>query len=126
MEFCKKSRIPPFSGLLCWTGKNLWCNMSLVFSGNFLIASFSQETPCHKVEAHIGKWKEKGLHHNPYKCVTKQRSKRVSLVWSRLNGLLGDVFSFLIMFSILGWSFVFYGSSASHPIGSCFLSKSYF
>ena len=27
--------------------------MSPVFSGNFLIASFSQETPCQKVEAHI-------------------------------------------------------------------------
>ena len=27
--------------------------MSLVFSGNFLIASFPQETPCQKVEAHI-------------------------------------------------------------------------
>ena len=27
--------------------------MSLVFSGNFLIVSFSQETPCQNVEAHI-------------------------------------------------------------------------
>ena len=27
--------------------------MSPVFSGNFLIASFSQETLCQKVEAHI-------------------------------------------------------------------------
>ena len=27
--------------------------MNPVFSGNFLIASLSQETPCQKVEAHI-------------------------------------------------------------------------
>ena len=46
----KKSIIPPFSSLLCWTRKNLWC---LVFSDNFLIASFLQEKPCLKVQAHI-------------------------------------------------------------------------
>ena len=48
-------------------------------------------------------------HHNPCRCMTEQRSGRVSLVWSRQNGLLGNVFSFLIMFSSLNLSFVFCG-----------------
>ena len=95
--------------------------MSPVFSGNFLVASFFKRHLVEKLRhpSVSGRdVKEKGL----LQVQTEQRSGRVSLVWS---SLLGNVFSFLLMFSILGWSFVFCGLSESHPIGSCFLSKSY-
>ena len=95
MEFCKKSRIPPFSSLLCWTGKNLWCNMSPVFGGNFLTDSFSQEKPCQKVEAHIMQVAGEGTASQPMQF-------ELCFLWQ--NGS---------------------GSSASHPIGGCFLSNSY-
>ena len=50
--------------------------MSPVFSGNFLIASIFQETPCQKFEVQS---KEKGLHQNP---VQVYDSGGVSLVWN--------------------------------------------
>ena len=51
--------------------------------------------------------------------MVEQCSGRVSLVWSRQNGLLGNVFSFLITFSILSWSFVFCGKvEVVRPIDS--------
>ena len=102
MEFCKKSRIPSFSSLLCWTGENLWCNMSPVFSDNFLIASFSQETPCQKVEAHIVRVERGGTASQPTQVYDG------TAFWTSFVGveqILGNVFSFLIMFSVLGWSF---------------------
>ena len=63
MEFCKKAEFHLLAAFFVGLGKNLWCDMSPVFSGNFLIASFSQETPCQKFKAHISKWDDKGLHH---------------------------------------------------------------
>ena len=52
-------------------------------------------------------WRERD--HNPCRWLVEQCSERVPLVWSRQNGLSGNVLSFQIMFSILDWSFVFCG-----------------
>ena len=122
---CKKCRIPPFSIFFVGPGKTLLCDMSPDFSGKFLIASFSQETPCQKVEAHMTMRTSVSRRRRTASQLATHTSAsgRVSLVWSRSNGLLGNVFSFLIMFSILVWTYVFCGSSASHPIGNCFLSN---
>ena len=126
---CKKCRIPPFSIFFVGPGKTPLCNMSPAFGGNFLIASFSQETPYQNVEAHNTTCTMvSGKRRTASQLATHtSASGRVSFVWSRSSGLLGNVFSFLIMFSILVWTFVFCGWFASHPISNCFLSntKSY-
>ena len=83
-NFARKAEFHHLAAFFFGPGKNLWCNMSSAFSGNFLIASFFQETPCQKSgSAHRASGRRKELHHNPCRCMTEQRSGRVSLVWSR-------------------------------------------
>ena len=58
-NFARKAEFHLLAAFFVGPGKNLWCNTSPVFSGNFLIASFSQETPCRKVQvSHYEKWKK--------------------------------------------------------------------
>ena len=52
-NFAVKAEFHLLAAFFVGPGKNVWCNISPVFSGHFLIASFSQETPCQKVEAHM-------------------------------------------------------------------------
>ena len=111
--------------------KNLWCNMSPVFSGNFLIASFSQEIPCQKVEAHIVQ-----VEGTASQTMQPMQVHDGTAFWKSFVGveqIKWPIRQFVqfpnyVPYPELELCFLWKngsGSSASHPIGSCFLSDSY-
>ena len=49
-NFARKAELHLLAVFFVGLEKHLLCNMSLIFSGNFLITSFSRDTPCQKIQ----------------------------------------------------------------------------
>ena len=104
MVFARKAEFHFFSSFLGGPRKNLWCNMSPVFSGNFLIASFFQEkTPylIKKLRCTSVSRSKNGLHHNPYRCMTGSILEEVR--WCRIDQMAYQVMCSDCQICSLSW-----------------------